>query len=345
MIRLSYNLEIITPCFCAGADPQKQAEIRAASIRGQLRWWFRVLGGFQSLAPMRLREQEDLIFGSAAGNKGRAGQLALRVREISLEKAVRDGQQLGHRNFSPSAFLTFPIQSREQQRQVTQYAGRGCILSGHFELHLLWRGARRHQKDLEALVGVFANLGSLGFRGRRAMGALRLENPALSIPTCLEAFGAGDSITVKAIPCTSSSDAIAKLGGWLKRCRAHGRSGKNSDEQRSPYFEFAKRDHDIGYRTAGNAAAFRPPLGLPIIQRTRNGTNHWEWDPHGGRFASPVILRPHKDANRKWHGLVIFVEAKRWPDGKQVFLNGEPRSVSLDLYDKMKADQTLMPFG
>ncbi|TAE90912.1 MAG: type III-B CRISPR module RAMP protein Cmr1 [Verrucomicrobia bacterium] len=44
MIISHYQLEIITPCFCAGAD-QGIAEIRAASIRGQLRWWFRVLGG------------------------------------------------------------------------------------------------------------------------------------------------------------------------------------------------------------------------------------------------------------------------------------------------------------
>jgi CRISPR-associated protein Cmr1 len=58
MIRKTYRLETITPCFCAGAEPDK-AEIRAASIRGQLRWWFRVLGGS--------REQESIAFGNVAG--------------------------------------------------------------------------------------------------------------------------------------------------------------------------------------------------------------------------------------------------------------------------------------
>ncbi len=44
MIIKTYNIELLTPCFCAGAD-QTKAEIRAPSIRGQLRWWFRALGG------------------------------------------------------------------------------------------------------------------------------------------------------------------------------------------------------------------------------------------------------------------------------------------------------------
>lgn len=37
------KIEILTPCFCAGAD-QRSAEIRTPSIRGQLRWWYHALG-------------------------------------------------------------------------------------------------------------------------------------------------------------------------------------------------------------------------------------------------------------------------------------------------------------
>lgn len=61
-------------------------------------------------------------------------------------------------------------------------------------------------------------------------------------------------------------------------------------------------------------------------------------------IGPPIILRPHKDAQGNWHALVIFVDAKKWPAGKQVFLNGQPRSVSLDLYDAMKADPQLSDF-
>ncbi|MCZ7641232.1 MAG: type III-B CRISPR module RAMP protein Cmr1 [Verrucomicrobia bacterium] len=76
----TFLLELITPCFCGGAEPEQQAEIRAPSIRGQLRWWFRTLGGFKSLAPMSVREQEAMIFGTTAGDEGQAGRLTIRPR-------------------------------------------------------------------------------------------------------------------------------------------------------------------------------------------------------------------------------------------------------------------------
>src|SRR5438067_1221906 len=105
----TFHLELITPCFCGGAEPEKQAEIRAPSIRGQLRWWFRTLGGFKSLAQNKtVQEQEAMIFGSTAGDEARAGKLILRVNGRGLVSSVKDGQEMGHPNFSPPAFLTFP---------------------------------------------------------------------------------------------------------------------------------------------------------------------------------------------------------------------------------------------
>jgi len=352
MIRQTYTLEIITPCFCAGANPA-EAEIRASSIRGQLRWWFRVLGGFKSLAPISVREQEAMIFGSAAGDVEIAGKLQVRVKTHPMKQSVKDGQQLGHPNFSDSAFLTFPIQSREKGSQKTQYNGRGVIADGRFDLIILWKGGPQLQSDICALVAVFGLLGSLGFRGRRAMGALAFVGSLpISLPTALSCFVSPEAIAIKSLVANSAENAISILGGWLRSCRSHGRSGQNEKETKSAYFKYAKNDHDIGYslpETQGKDA-FRPALGLPIIQRIRNGTNNWEWDWNAikgkaeGRFASPVILRPHRDAERNWHALVIFVEALKWPEGKQVFLNGKARSVSLDLYEAMKRDSKLAPF-
>lgn len=58
MIQKTYTLEFLMPCFCAGAD-QARAEIRAPAIRGQLRWWFRALGGSAA--------DERTVFGGVAG--------------------------------------------------------------------------------------------------------------------------------------------------------------------------------------------------------------------------------------------------------------------------------------
>lgn len=357
MKKQTYTLELITPCFCAGADPA-QAEIRAPSIRGQLRWWFRVLGGFRALSPMSVREQEALIFGESAGDDGRAGKLTLRVTPRNLINAVKDGQELGYPNFSDPAFLTFPVQSRERNGNKTDYNGRGVITHGSFELSLIWRGNQSLAPSLKALMSVFANLGSMGFRSRRAMGAVAPTGGQLPLNDWQQFFQNPNAIVVKSISANSSANAISKLGGWLRRWRSHGRTqdhrANQNDQTRPPHncgFEFAKRDHDIGYGLpeVRNLPAFRPALGLPIIQRT-NGVKNWEYgrgsaqEPKG-RFASPVILRPHKDAQGKWYALIIFVDARQWPAGKQAYLESQPRAVSLDLYNAMKEDPQLSPFS
>jgi hypothetical protein len=149
-------------------------------------------------------------------------------------------------------------------------------------------------------------------------------------------------------------------------------SDQQQNENRSqPGFQYARRDHNEGLDVQGTCAVhpdpenpkgrqgetFRPALGLPIIQyfsslqdnrgqqlsRGRSTVN-WEWSQDGGRFASPVILRPHKDSQGNWHALVIFVDAMKWPAGKKVHLNGHERNVSLDLYEAMKTDKSLTSF-
>lgn len=343
MILQNYSLEVITPCFCGGAEPDQRAEIRPASIRGQLRWWFRLLGGFKSLAHQSVEDQETMIFGATAGDAGTAGMLTVRVKNIKLMTSRKDSEALGHKPFTAPAFLTFPLQSTRNMDGT-----RGVVDSGTFTLQFLWRGNPALKGDLAVLATVFGNLGSLGFRSRRAMGALAWAGENITpLADALACFNQAQAIDIRKLNANSSIDAISKLGGWLKSCRAHGRSGQNQMEQQSPYFKYAKNDHDIGYNMQGTAqsSAFRPALGLPIIQRIQNGTNHWNQRQNAsGRFASPVILRPHKDANGKWHALVIFVDAKKWPQGQQVYLNGQPRAVSLDLYDAMKNDPSLQPF-
>jgi CRISPR type III-B/RAMP module RAMP protein Cmr1 len=73
MTRQTYSIELITPCFCAGANPA-EAEIRAPSIRGQLRWWFRVLGGSTG--------DESAIFGSVAGDTGVGSALRIAISDF-----------------------------------------------------------------------------------------------------------------------------------------------------------------------------------------------------------------------------------------------------------------------
>jgi CRISPR-associated protein Cmr1 len=62
--RARYELEVVTPLFMGGADP-KFAEIRAQSIKGLLRFWWRAHQKETDIK--KLREKENRIFGSTDG--------------------------------------------------------------------------------------------------------------------------------------------------------------------------------------------------------------------------------------------------------------------------------------
>lgn len=386
----TFHLELITPCFCGGSEPDKQAEIRASSIRGQLRWWFRTLGGFKSLDPTPVRDQEALIFGSTAGDEGRAGKLIIRVSEPVVSANQQNADDLGATMNTPLGYALFPL------RTTPDNDGRRGILveQTRFSVETIWCGETRLFDHVRSLVAMWAHLGCLGFRGRRTVGALRLLEPVMAYPEPLKVFAKPNAITVHELKqhgfkdWRACSEALLK---WYRSWRHHGQMWRRWDKHIRRWlnipasqqqqnrslvgFRWARRDHNEGLDVQGTGApnpdperphgqpgeTFRPALGLPIIQYfsslgsskgplpRRAATVNWGTALKGdndsqGRFASPVLLRPHCDAQGNWHALVIFVDARRWPQGKPVFLNGQPRAVSLALYEAMKNDPALKPF-
>ena len=92
-MNLTIPITFITPCFCRGADCSDNGapEIRSASIRGQLHWWFRAIGG---------TEQEKAVFGSIH-NGAKASPLIVRVKYDSVPKTVTE-PTLPHKTDRPA---------------------------------------------------------------------------------------------------------------------------------------------------------------------------------------------------------------------------------------------------
>jgi CRISPR-associated protein Cmr1 len=359
MTTLTFQLELITPCFCGGAEPDKHAEIRAPSIRGQLRWWFRTLGGFKSLADakMDVRQQERLVFGSVAGGEGSAGRLVVRVAAPTGCGLTDSAEFRAPDMASPEGYFLFPLRQKTRQKSALP----------SFTLQLVWRGMPALQGEIQSLGAVLGHLGSIGFRGRRAMGAMAFSQPGPDLESALARFSKPGAVKVLELKgaCGNASACTCELAKWLKSWRQHGRTPRLAVGE--PGFGFARRDHNEGLALLGGQSVtnappsqapkgkagetFRPALGLPIIQffssqpKDRNKVN-WEFGTGStkGRFASPVFLRPHRNAQGKWHALVVFADAHQWPAGKKVYLNGQERNVSLGLYEAMKEDDRLKDF-
>lgn len=181
MNQSTYDVEILTPCFCAGAD-QARAEIRVPSIRGQLRWWFRVLGASAA--------QEKAVFGGVhalAGERrdeaARSSAVAIRVSKF---KAGVPWQPFRiDPNDSQAYIWYFASASADKKRWWNKPPTRGggqpvpnpdgnVPAGSSFQLHVLFR--RPVEPALEALlrdaIEGMLRFGCLGLRSSRGLGAL-----------------------------------------------------------------------------------------------------------------------------------------------------------------------------
>lgn len=352
MRTMEHTLECISPCFCAGAYPEEQAEIRAASIRGQLRWWFRALGGFCSLGSIPLITQEKHVFGSAGTGNQFASQIGVRIKHLEPNSASGNPPTnidvLGASPGSDRGYLLFPLQTSVTNKKVRS------MISGppwpRFRLEITWRGEEALWDSIQALITVFIHLGSIGFRSRRGMGAIACAEDPPSLAAALKHFSAAGSMQIKMMPATDSGNCISVLARWLRKWRSFGRTAGKQFNSFRPGFQFAQKDHDAGLRRY-QGPTYRPAIGLPISQCYSNhSTVEWSqrWNSnkhHGeGRFASPILLRPYRQRNNKWIALVIFVDTKQWPTGAKVYIDGLSKTVSLDLYNAMKEDPSLQNF-
>lgn len=296
-----FELELLTRCFLGGTNLRTDAELRASSIRGQLRWWFRTLGGFKGLAPAKVPKQESRIFGEAAGDAGLAGQLRVQVmpRGHPVVQVMGKAEVRSLPKESGESYLLWPF-AQERNRQPNP---RACLAAGtKFQLRVHWRGDLSLWPSIRALVGVLGHLGSLGARGRRAMGALALTSSDLLLKDCIAHFAEPGNLDIRDLKpggLKTCEAAVSELARWLRDWRLHGqmvrawiKTGEDTgywrtitdDEQQAnrekPGFRFARRDHNEGLDVQGTGAVnpdpeqvagnpretFRPALGLPIVQ-------------------------------------------------------------------------------
>ena len=352
------KFDILTRMFSAGAEPQKKAEIRASEIRAQLRWWFRILGGFKNDTRL-LNEQERYYFGGV-GNVPIRGKLCVRVRTSAvLEQEVKDADELGAGLNTPLGYLLFPLRSN-MGRGV--YAGRAHFLPNSadvaaFELELLFDGMEEEWCNIRSLISVFGHLGSLGFRSRRCMGAIAFHGDGpMSLNQALVRFNASEQVLIRELSSGNATvdGCVNVLTNWLKDWRSYGSHRTRLNENGSG-FRFAEKDHDAGI--GDGDTVYRSAIGLPIIQQYssgRNSKNEWE-AVDAERFASPVILRPYRKEDGRYIPLVIFADLYKWSDGRKVQLYRRDaltkkkelyRSLcgSCELYEEMKKDSRLKNF-
>ncbi len=174
----SIALTLASPLLLHGAAPKGSAEIRPAPVRGLLRYWLRAALRGSGASTDDVREVEDRIFGSTAGDGG-ASQFRFELRSKPGGKEPSGGSQ---------DWFLLPHSTDERKRKGTTSKGYGC--GGELELRWLARpGGRPQDRSLvEALLPVAVALGGIGGRSRRGFGSLVMPGDRRKVVDLIQAL-------------------------------------------------------------------------------------------------------------------------------------------------------------
>jgi CRISPR-associated protein Cmr1 len=173
--RLTATYRITTPMFSAGAD-QQSAELRGASFKGALRFWFRALawGEHASLGAVKaveaVKAAEDALFGSMRTGQAKVLLSLSAIEEKSpLRAGTRFSLGLGYlagQGISSPNPEGGALTKRPSLRPGTRF---------HVRLLLRSMSAQEEAQVCRSLIAL-GLLGGMGARSRRGFGSLTLES-------------------------------------------------------------------------------------------------------------------------------------------------------------------------
>ena len=165
MQEVTFTLQTITPLFLAGANPEN-AELRAPTFRGLMRYWYRaLLGGIYGTDKKGLSniiEQESSIFGTT--DRGSAVTVRVSMNQVRVLIFNRTGtREKDYLLWSMERFAEKP-----KRRYFPQHT--------KFYLTLFIRDSNdANLKQAIAAIWLLTHLGGIGSRSRRCAGSITVQ--------------------------------------------------------------------------------------------------------------------------------------------------------------------------
>jgi len=183
MITKEYDLEVVTPMFLAGAD-QNNAEIRAASIKGQLRWWWRAING--NLPLRDLKKGEEDIFGSTSKRSSFSifiSNQKIKIMNQNLPSGTKVNYRSHGRFISIIDYLAFGIAVYDKKVKGNVYTRPHIAPGSTFKIKFIFYDDSK-MNEIDNAFKYFIQFGGLGSKSRNGFGSLSLINdlPQNQIP-------------------------------------------------------------------------------------------------------------------------------------------------------------------
>jgi CRISPR-associated protein Cmr1 len=314
---LTLSLKLITPMFGGGykaGEVDDVCRIRAATVRGHLRFWWRALYGAEYTTSNALFKAEEARWGSTE----KPAAISLKVIVTSNGNSKTYSQWTSSN--SALTYFLFPFQKNNQRPQEGKgYADIAFTLTLDFPTE--------YHDEVERTLKAWIAFGGIGARTRRGCGALTVKDEvdrnrwlppssasglrswlddmrplhqvSSDIPSlCKAKFAVGD-------PSTNAHTKWAELARFWSEFHKGQRNGRL---RKWP-------DYDLFARCSTGSVPqtlqlLKPYLGLPINHQSFEGRAIFSGPVEptiSGRMASPVILKPLALADGKFSALVLVL--------------------------------------
>lgn len=326
------NLQTITPMFGGSASTREvdtEHPVRAASVRGQLRFWWRATAGAQYQSAEKLFEEESKIW----GNTKKPG--VVRVEILNQKADPPRVPQLARE----LTYATFPFQ--EQRASPTSLGvAAGKATSASFILCLTC--SPDHLPQVKTAVQAWVMFGGIGSRTRRGCGSLRVTDGVLP-PLTFSGKGAQMLTTLPGVFYQGKVENDP-LRTWEQAVRVYKefRQQRNAGQERNrpgrshwPEPDSLRRmtrraapNHEPSHTVTGYP---RADLGLPIIFHFKDRGDPSDQTLQGStkgqeRFASPVITKAQAVAGGYAPIIMILDAPHVWEGGGVGFRKGDDLS-------------------
>ncbi len=215
---LDFECDVLTPLFLGGAETRVHPEVRAPSIRGALRYWYRAIAGGPTLVAAgntekdlkKLKDMEGDIFGTTEKSSAIAilvhSDQPPSIETFHKDRAIRTSEG----DFLPTGkdYLLWSMAASGRPGTPRYQPDREYIKPGtRFVIRLQSRIPHGDDALIKAAAALWllANLGGLGSRANRGAGSLEVErtNPVSEL-----AFKR----------CRSIDDLRVHLSSGIRRC-------------------------------------------------------------------------------------------------------------------------------
>ncbi len=351
MSSYTFKMEVVTPLFLSGAD-QTQAELRAPSIKGALRFWFRAMMG-DSLLSLKAKEDDDpesRLFGSTSHRSA----IAISVGNLfePTNNLSDFSQEIGYLGYGP---LAYDKTSKKFKRTRPCWAP-----TTEFTLMAQLPDDGILNRDFLGSLWLLCNFGGLGSRSRRGLGSIQVKScdpPISTLPMNITArtpqelrnhlqkglttiFG-NTPPSLRPLPTFSAFSKETRIyvypeefPTWQKALETIGR--KMIDYRlRGPHPKRPTGTQNVGsdylsvkgFLDSGNLVAppSRAAFGLPhnyfFSSRKRNNQPPWEASFEGkdhDRRASPLMIHITKLSNGKFTLVITYLKAVFLPKDEKL---------------------------